>query len=110
MGQLLSLSEQAWRRCSINTTIPGTSLGTGFFVVPGSILTCAHVVQPARENNLPIEVCLWNGQSIGIGSIGKYIWKKYLSKTHFRDKSFNIFTQALALLQVKLTNQPCVYL
>lgn len=103
MGQLLSLSEQL-KRCTVQLLIPGTSLGTGFFVVPGLILTCAHVVQPARENNLPIEVCLWNGQSIGIGSIGKYILEKIPIKDTLPGQKFQYLYPDLALLQVKLTN------
>src|SRR5258708_18765580 len=35
--------------------------GTGFFVAPGLILTCAHVVDQAQESPQILEV-LWEGQ------------------------------------------------
>src|SRR5207248_1007327 len=67
--------------------------GTGFFVAPGKILTCAHVVEPARTNNLPIKIS-WQGQTLA-GQI-----------EHFRD----VASTDLALLEVSLTNHPCVLL
>src|SRR5258708_5045964 len=36
--------------------------GTGFFVAPGLILTCAHVVDQAQESPQILEV-LWEGQT-----------------------------------------------
>ena len=109
MGQLLSLREQL-KRCTVQLLVPGKSLGTGFFVAPGFILTCAHVVQTARENNLSIEVCLWDGQSIGQGSIDKYVLEKIPIKDTLPGQKFQYLYPDLALLQVKLTDHPCVYL
>jgi len=45
------------KRCTVKLTVPGKGHGTGFFVAPGHILTCGHVVsigdEPVRD---PIKV------------------------------------------------------
>ena len=39
------------QRCTVKLSVPGKyGHGTGFFVAPGLILTCAHVVKAARDN------------------------------------------------------------
>jgi Trypsin-like peptidase domain/TIR domain len=109
MVQLLSLRDQL-KRCTVQLLVPGRSLGTGFFVAPGLILTCAHVVQTAHENNLPIEVWTWDGQSIGLGSIDIYLLEKIPIKDTLPGQKFQYLYPDLALLLVKLTDHPCVYL
>ncbi len=80
--------------CVVLITIPAKKAkGTGFFVAPGKILTCAHVVEPAQANNLSIEVS-WQGQPLTA------------QIQQFRD----IAATDLALLEVNLTNHPCVLL
>jgi Trypsin-like peptidase domain/TIR domain len=80
--------------CVVLVTIPAKKVrGTGFFVAPGKILTCAHVVEPARTNNLPIEIS-WQGQTLPA------------QIQQFRD----VAATDLALLEVNLTNHPCVLL
>ncbi len=80
--------------CIVLVTIPAKKVrGTGFFVAPGKILTCAHVVEPARKNNLSIEIS-WQGQTLTA------------QIQQFRD----IAATDLALLEVNLTNHPCVLL
>jgi hypothetical protein len=80
--------------CTVRITISRISQqGTGFFVAPGTILTCAHVVQEARNSNASIEVC-WNNQTI------------MAQIQEFRD----ISSSDLALLQVNLSNHPCILL
>src|SRR2546425_3877486 len=55
--QLVSLLE----RCTVRLSTPSES-GTGFFVAPGLILTCAHVVGDS-ENNQTIVTVQWEGQT-----------------------------------------------
>lgn len=53
--------EKFIQRCTVKIAIDGTSAqGTGFFVTPSLILTCAHVV--ASEGNQAIKVS-WQGQT-----------------------------------------------
>lgn len=51
MTQLENLLQQ----CIVKLTLPGhLGWGTGFFVAPGWILTCAHVVQEARDESVQV--------------------------------------------------------
>ena len=51
MSQLENLLQQ----CTVKLTLPGRiGWGTGFFVAPGWILTCAQVVQEAKGE--PVQV------------------------------------------------------
>ncbi len=57
MGQQL---ERLLQRCTVKLSIPGKmGWGTGFFVAPGLILTCHHVVKDA--GNGTVQVC-WQNQ------------------------------------------------
>jgi len=49
--------------CIVKVVDPQGSRGTGFFVAPGLILTCAHVVEAAGKQKMPVEIS-WNGQKI----------------------------------------------
>ena len=50
------------RQCTVRVSVSGkTGHGTGFFVAPGLILTCAHVVKAAQSDTTLIEV-YWNDQ------------------------------------------------
>jgi hypothetical protein len=71
----------------------GNATGTGFFVAPGQLLTCAHVVAPARDGNDPIQV-EYAGSTYEAGVI------KYLPAP-FPD---------LALLNVDIPDHPTVLL
>jgi WD40 repeat protein len=79
-------------QCTVRLAIPKSSYGTGFFVAPGLILTCAHVVKTAQLEGSPVEV-LWGGQ-------------QYFAQvvSYFPDPP------DLALLEVPLTDHPCVML
>lgn len=79
--------------CIVRITVPKVSQGTGFFVVPGGILTCTHVIQDALRSNVSIEIS-WNNQTT-MAQIQEY-----------RDVS----SSDLALLQVNQSNHPCVLL
>ncbi|NJO50011.1 MAG: hypothetical protein HC840_11860 [Leptolyngbyaceae cyanobacterium RM2_2_4] len=65
--------------------------GTGFFVAPGQILTCNHVVIGAEEDKIQL---FWKEERLEIASIA-------------RTESGN---PDLALLKVTLIEHPCVYL
>lgn len=79
--------------CTVRIAVPKVSQGTGFFVAPGIVLTCAHVVEAAQNGNTPIEVS-WNGQTATA------------QIQEFRDGSY----PDLALLQVSKAHHPCVLL
>src|SRR5438132_1940622 len=79
--------------CIVKVTVSGKHEGTGFFVAPGQILTCAHVVETAQKKNMPVEV-VWNAQPISV------------QKQDIRDALY----PDLALLQVNVSNHPCVLL
>ena len=91
MTQLEDLLQQ----CTVKLTIPGTGWGTGFFVAPGLILTCAHVVR--ESNSQPIRV-RWQSQEN---------WAEAVVERSLPDP------YDLALLRVATptdANPPCVYL
>jgi hypothetical protein len=67
-------------------------LGTGFFVAPGLIVTCAHVVKDVRSETIDV---FWNGQSYPVQL------KEYRPEPEGPD---------LALLSIDLQEHPCVWL
>lgn len=80
--------------CTVKVAVSGEHKGTGFFVAPGLILTCAHVIEAAYQTeNMPVEIS-WRGQV-------------FPAQIHeFRDASY----PDLALLQAKVPDHPCVLL
>jgi photosystem II stability/assembly factor-like uncharacterized protein len=76
--------------------------GTGFFVAPGLILTCAHVAEKAYEGNTPI-VVQWNNAEYP-ATIEEIVPEPLIRS----DMSYPY--PDLALLRVELTKHPCVYL
>lgn len=97
MGQSLY---ELLRRCMVRVAVPQVAHGTGFFVAPGQVLTCAHVVAAAQEQNLPVTVTWWKDQeSTEERSMEAQI-------TEYRAAPY----PDLALLQVELTTHPCVLL
>lgn len=83
------------RRCTVRLRVPQDgSLGTGFFVTPGRILTCAHVVETAQAQSVPVEIS-YGGRTYA-GRMIVFLAKPYPD---------------LALLQCdELPDHPCVYL
>jgi len=77
------------RQCTVRLAIPKVGHGTGFFVAPGLILTCAHVVKAAQPETSLVEV-YWSGQRYSAQVVSC------------------VPDQDLALLQVPLTDHPCV--
>ncbi len=71
------------------------SQGTGFFVAPGLVLTCAHVVKDAQENHTPVEV-LWKANG-----------RKHSAEI---EKYQEVAEIDLALLKIDLNDNPCVLL
>jgi hypothetical protein len=80
------------RQCTVRVSISGKEgHGTGFFVAPGLILTCAHVVKTVESTSATIRV-YWNGQ----------LYPASIMKT--------LSNPDLALLQASLNEHPCVSL
>lgn len=69
------------------------SIGTGFFVAPGKVLTCAHVVEAAQKNPGLIQLS-FNGREL------KVLGLNCLPKPY----------PDLALLSVDVRDHPCAYL
>ena len=90
MGQQL---ERLLQRCTVKLSIPGkVRWGTGFFVAPGLILTCNHVIKDA--GNSSIEVC-WQNQKNFEAAI---------------ERSLPEFDLALLRFSPPVVDLPCVYL
>src|SRR4051794_25965799 len=81
-------------RCTVRLTVPGgRDQGTGFFVAPELVLTCAHVVEAA-----------WPDKAVDVHWAGGPIPGRIVAK-HFRPRGLD-----LALLRVELADHPCVLL
>src|SRR6266498_706719 len=80
------------RQCTVRISVLGKAgHGTGFFVAPGLVLTCAHVIKDAQPETSSVEL-YWNGQPYS-GQI-----------------TIVLPVPDLALLQVNLVDHPCIYL
>jgi hypothetical protein len=92
----MSRVEDLLEQCTVKLSLPGQmGWGTGFFVAPEWILTCAHVVKGAKGK--PVQVW-WQKQEN---------WSEAVVEDLFPDP------YDLALLRVTLptdANPPCVYL
>lgn len=80
------------QRCAVRLVVPDGH-GTGFFVAPRRILTCAHVVISATANQTAVKA-YWNGQS-------------YTAQVVDSRADPNV---DLALLEIDLAKHPCVFL
>jgi hypothetical protein len=87
----LSLYEQLYD-CIVNI-FTGNAQGTGFFVAPGWVLTCAHVIVGEQGDSKSIHVT-WKGK----------VYPAHVLDT--RDVNF----PDIALLKVAISNHPCVLL
>lgn len=91
------------RQCMVRVAVPDgpkKAQGTGFFVAPGLILTCAHVVEDAQKQNARIDITWWTGQK----AIEERTMAAQLKE--FRAAPY----PDIALLQVEATDHPCVFL
>ncbi|NEZ66120.1 hypothetical protein D0962_25725 [Leptolyngbyaceae cyanobacterium CCMR0082] len=80
-------------QCSVKLSLPDGTCGTGFFVAPGYLLTCEHVVRHA--NNSPIQV-RWQQQD--------NFAKAYV------EEAFEEYDIALLRFVSPSEDLPCVYL
>ena len=81
------------QKCTVRLNI-SNSQGTGFFVAPGLILTCAHVVEYADFNSVDV------------------FWKSDQQTYTAKIEKLLEYPLDLALLRLegKVPNHPCVYL
>ncbi len=78
------------RQCTVRVSVlKKIRHGTGFFVAPGMILTCAHVVEDAQPNEVEVS---WQDEPHPAQSIK-------------RQQDYD-----LALVRVNVSDHPCVYL
>ena len=66
-------------RCTVRLTLPGgPDQGTGFFVAPGLVLACAHVVEAA-----------WPDKAVDVHWAGRTIGGQIVPE-HFRPEEFRL--------------------
>lgn len=95
MGQLESL-HGLLVRCTVRI-VCGAGSGTGFFVAPRLILTCAHVIEPGRAG---AEItAYWPPPSMGQTSSHTATLEAFLPRPY----------PDLALLRIEHIAHPCVY-
>src|SRR5258707_14318922 len=85
--------------CTVRLAVAGKKgYGTGFFVAPGQIVTCAHVVEYAQNAHAVVEA-YWNNQ-VFTAQIAQYM------------PSLDLALLQLSPLPLPppLTNHPCVFL
>jgi tetratricopeptide (TPR) repeat protein len=89
--------EELLKGCTVRIQTQGGH-GTGFFVAPGLILTCAHVIEDAFKKNRGITIyCNFNQRTITLEQVG----------------AEDVFSESypdLALLRVDIHDHPCVLL
>ena len=90
--QFLELLHQ----CTVRLSTPQEEHGTGFFVAPGHILTCAHVVETTKGELISIN---WQGQN--------YTDQVVEMRLPEDTKALDL---ALLRLTTDVFNHPCVYL
>jgi hypothetical protein len=82
---------QLLRNCTVRIELNNKPNGTGFFVAPGRVLTCAHVFDGAASGSLAIT------------------WKQQKQPARLIQGSSSDYPD-LALLEVDIVDHPCVYL
>lgn len=106
MDNKLQLQDQLLdllRRCTVKLTTSEGSSGTGFFVAPGTILTCAHVILEENREQDDIRITARWSQQSSIASIEK-------TSTAYHS-GLKMSYPDLALLRVNdFDGHPCVYL
>ena len=86
--------ERLLRRCTVKLNIPGKmGWGTGFFVAPGLIITCYHVVKNAENSS--VHVCWQNQEDFAEAIV---------------ERSLSEFDLALLRFSSPVADLPCVYL
>ncbi|GHO77432.1 hypothetical protein KSD_52030 [Ktedonobacter sp. SOSP1-85] len=98
------------RACTVSLSVQGGGRGTGFFVAPGRILTCAHVVEAARRRGLPISAFNCKGESLGMVQIERYECDVIQNIQVLKDRQASELYPDLALLRIEPEDHPCVFL
>lgn len=98
------------RACTVSLSVQGGSRGTGFFVAPGRILTCAHVVEAARRRGLPIQAFDCKGESLGTVQIERYECNVIQNIQALKDRQASELYPDLALLRIEREDHPCAFL
>ncbi|MEO0840007.1 MAG: trypsin-like peptidase domain-containing protein, partial [Cyanobacteria bacterium J06643_5] len=85
------------QQCTVKLSIGSKKHGTGFFVAPGLILTCAHVVKDSNNQ------CIKNDIQV------KWQDKDYTAKAQ---TEYFFLTEDIALVKISsnIPSHPCVYL
>lgn len=100
------------KQCTVRLLVQGIGQGTGFFVAPGLVLTCAHVIEDALARQLPVDVHTWDGQVYGQTLVdAKDVWLENipLPPPLVDAKRVHKYPD-LAFLRVARRDHPCVYL
>src|SRR5579859_566820 len=79
--------------CVVRITSTKSGQGSGFFVAPGLVLTCKHVIGNSLTPPSPIDIS-WQGQT-------------FAAEIHALPATN---TLDLALLRVNISQHPCVFL
>lgn len=87
--------------CTVGVSVPGET-GTGFFVAPGWVLTCAHVVRNGRLGGIPARV-RWQGEQESAE------YAEVLPEPPADGQGRYPYPD-LALLRVPFRGHPCAYL
>jgi tetratricopeptide (TPR) repeat protein len=98
--------DELLKQCTVKI-VTNSSLGTGFFVGPGYVLTCAHVVEAANDAaKTHIEV-FWGDQCCD--AVVEGIQVKEISVRQL-DREITYPYPDLALLRITFSDHPCVCL
>jgi Tfp pilus assembly protein PilF len=87
--------EDLLQQCTVKLTILGVSQGTGFFVSPGLILTCAHVVKDLGNKSIQVR---WQNQEN---------WAQAVVERSIPDPHDLALLRVVSLIEA---NPPCVFL
>lgn len=97
MGKIYQSLDDLLNDCTVRVKTKGGH-GTGFFVAPGLILTCAHVIEDEFKQKTPVSAyCKYNQETIPVEETN-------------RDEVFLGLYPDLALLRVDIRDHPCVLL
>ena len=85
--------DELLQACTVKIAVPGQGWGTGFFVAPGVILTCAHVVKSLRPD-ATAQIC-WQQEGFAEATVAQFVPELDLALLQFTPPNVDL---------------PCVYL
>lgn len=100
------------KHCTVRLLVQGIGAGTGFFVAPGLVLTCAHVIAEAYERQLPVVVHTWDGHVLGqtlVAAEDVLLENIPVPEPHIDGERVHKYPD-LALLRLEQQDHSCVYL